>query len=100
MFRSMSWLQTVEAVCQLQHDACLMTSSLNVLDQYALCLQGAETKLLELVVGRHDIPSTDMDSATPVPCVSLPSFLRFVGFIPCKYVVTCVYTGGCDIRTY
>ena len=32
-------------------DACLMTSNLNVLDQYVLCLQGTASKLLELIVG-------------------------------------------------
>ena len=66
---SMSRLQTIDAAQQLQHDACLMTSSLNVLDQYALCLQGTASELLELVVRRHDFPSTVMDSAAPVPRV-------------------------------
>ena len=30
---------------------------------------GMASKILELVVGRHDFPSTVMDSATQVPCV-------------------------------
>ena len=44
-----------------------MTSNHNVLDQYALCLHGAASKLLELEVGRHEFPSPVMDSAAPVP---------------------------------
>ena len=60
--------QTIDAARQLQHDACWMTSNLNILDQYVLCLQGTASKILELVyiVGRHDFPSIVMDSATPV----------------------------------
>ena len=50
---------------QLQCDACLMTSNLSVLDQYALCLYEA-SDVLELVVGRHDFPSVAIDAATPV----------------------------------
>ena len=67
--RSMSRWQTIDAARPLQHDTCLMTSSHNVLDQYALCLQRAASKLLELVVGRQDFPSKVMDSATLVPQV-------------------------------
>ena len=50
-----------------------MTSNLNVLDQYVLCLQGTATKLLELTVGRHDFPSAALDSAAPVPHVGCAS---------------------------
>ena len=66
---SMSRLQTVDAARQLQHDACLMTSNLNVLDQYILCLQGMASELLELVVGHHDFLSMVVDSTAPVPRV-------------------------------
>ena len=36
----------VDAVRQLQHDTCLMTSNLNVVDQYTLSLQGTASELL------------------------------------------------------
>ena len=67
--QSLSLEQTIDAAWQLQHDACLMTSNLNILDQNVLCLQGTASKILELTVGRHDFPSTVMESAAPVPCV-------------------------------
>ena len=54
---------------QLQHDTCLMTSNLNVLDQYVLGLQGTASKLLELIVGHQDFPSRVMESTAPVPRV-------------------------------
>ena len=38
--RSMTRVQTLDAARQLQRDACLMTSNLSVLDQYAICLHG------------------------------------------------------------
>ena len=69
----MSWLQTIDAARQLQHDACLMTSNMNVLDQYVLGLQGTASKLLVLAVGRHDFTSTALESAAPVPRVSRAS---------------------------
>ena len=71
--RSMSRLQTIDAARQSQHDACLMTLNLNVLDQYVLCLQGTATKLLELTVSRHDFPSAALESAAPVPRVGCAS---------------------------
>ena len=65
----MTRVQTLDAAHQLQRDACLMTSNLSVLDQYALCLHGMTSELLELVVGRHDFPSAVVDAAAPVPRV-------------------------------
>ena len=65
----MSWWQTIDSARQLQHDAGLMTSNLNVLDQYALCLHGMASELLELVVGSHEFLSNVMDSAAPLPRV-------------------------------
>ena len=46
-----------------------MTSNLNVLDQYVICLQEMASKLLELTMGCHDFPSRVMESAAPVPRV-------------------------------
>ena len=41
-----------------------MTSSLNILDQYVLCLQGTATKLLELTVDHREFPSVAVAAAT------------------------------------
>ena len=71
--RSLSRLQTIDVAQQLQNDACLMTSNLNVLDQYVLCLQGMATTFLELTVGLHDFPSAAMASAAPVSRVGRAS---------------------------
>ena len=65
---SLTRLQTIDAARQLQHDACLMTSNLNVLVQYVLCLQGTATKLLDLTMGRQ-FTSAALASAAPVPGV-------------------------------
>ena len=64
--------QTIDAARQLQHDACLLTSNLNILDQYVLCLQGTASKILELVVGRHDFLSTVMESRRCPVCAECP----------------------------
>ena len=34
-----------------------MTTNLNVIDQYVLCLQGTASKILELSLGSRDFPS-------------------------------------------
>ena len=54
---SLSQEQPIDAARQLHRDVCLMTSNLNVLDQYVLCLQGTATKNLELSLGAPDFPS-------------------------------------------
>ena len=36
----------MDAAIQLHLDVCLMTTNLDVLDQYALCLQGTASKIL------------------------------------------------------
>ena len=59
--RSLSRTQSVDAACQFHQDACLMTSNLNILDQYVLCLQGTGMKLLEL---------TRRSVASGSPCVN------------------------------
>ena len=40
--------QAMDAALQLHRDVCLMTTNLDVLDQYVLCLQSTATKILEL----------------------------------------------------
>ena len=40
--------QAIDAARQLHQDMCLMTTNLNILDQYVLCLQGMASKILEL----------------------------------------------------
>ena len=40
--------QAMDAAIQLHQDVCLMTTNLDVLDQYALSLQGTASKILEL----------------------------------------------------
>ena len=62
----LSRVQTIDATRQLHRDACLMTSNLNVLDQYVLCLQRTLTKL-------HEFPSAAVASAAPVPRVGRAS---------------------------
>ena len=62
----MTRVQTLDAACHLQRDACLMTSNLSILDQYALCLHRMSSEMLELVVGRHDFLFVVMDTAAPV----------------------------------
>ena len=53
---------TQSSTCQLHRDVCLMTYSLNILDQYVLCLQGTVTKLREF-------PSVAVASGAPLPRV-------------------------------
>ena len=44
-----------------------MTSNLNILDQYELCLQGTAPKFLELTLGSRDFPSAAVESGPMVP---------------------------------
>ena len=50
--------QAIDAARQLHRDVCLMTTNLNVLDQYVLCLQGTASKILELSLGSRDFPGS------------------------------------------
>ena len=47
----------MDAALQLQRDVCLMTTNLDVLDQYVLCLQGTASKILEFSLGSRGFPS-------------------------------------------
>ena len=50
------WLHSI----QLHRDICLMTTNLDVLDQYVLCLQGTASKILELGLGPWGFPSAEV----------------------------------------
>ena len=54
---SLSRDQSMNAAIQLHRDVCLMTTNLDVLDQYALCLQGTASQILELGLGPRGFPS-------------------------------------------
>ena len=52
----MSRDKAMDAAIQLHRDVCLMTTNLDILDQYALSLQGTASKLLELKLGSSEFP--------------------------------------------
>ena len=52
--------KAMAAAIRLQQDVCLMTTNLNILDQYALSLQGTASKMLEKSLGSSDFPSADV----------------------------------------
>ena len=54
---SLSRDQSMDAAIQLHRDVCLTTTNLDVLDQYALCLQGTASQILELGLGPRGFPS-------------------------------------------
>ena len=57
---SLSRDQAMDAALQLHRDVCLMTTNLDVLDQYVLCLQGTASKILELCLGPWGFPSAEV----------------------------------------
>ena len=59
--------QAIEAARQLHWDVCLMTSNLNILDQYTLCLQSMAVTILELSLGARAFPSAAVAAEAPVP---------------------------------
>ena len=48
------------AVIRLQRDVCLMKTSLDILGQYALSLQGSASKMIERSFRASDFPSADV----------------------------------------
>ena len=52
---------------ELSHS--LMTTSLDILDQYALSLQGTASKMLEKGLGSSDFPSADVEAGAHGPRV-------------------------------
>ena len=61
--------QAMDATVQLHRDVCLMATNLDVLDQYALSLQGTASKMLELGLGSSDFPSADVAAGALGPRV-------------------------------
>ena len=66
---SLSRDQAMDAALQLQREVCLMTTNLDVLDQYVLCLQGTASKILELSLGSRGFPSAEVAAGTKGPRV-------------------------------
>ena len=64
---SLSREQAIDAAHQLHRDVCLMTTNLDVLDQYVLCLQGTASKILELSLESRDFPSEAVAASTMGP---------------------------------
>ena len=57
---SLSRDQAMDAALQLHKDVCLITTNLDVLDQYVLCLQGMALKILKLGLGSRGFPSEEV----------------------------------------
>ena len=66
---SLSQDQPMDAAIQLHQDVCLMTTNLDVLDQYALCLQGTASTILELGLGPRGFPSAEVAAGALEPRV-------------------------------
>ena len=52
--------KAMAAAIQLHRDICLMTTNLDILDQYALSLQGTASKMLETSLSCSDFPVADV----------------------------------------
>ena len=59
----------MDAALQLHQDDCLMTTNLDVLDQYALCLQGTASKFLELGLDPRGFPLEEVAAGAMGPRV-------------------------------
>ena len=57
----------MSAAMQLHSDACLMNTNLDILDQYALSLHGAASKILEKTMGGIQYPTTEVGAGAPGP---------------------------------
>ena len=66
---SLSRNQAMDAAIQLHRDVCFMTSNLDVLDQYALSLQGTASKILRLGLSNGDFPSAEVAAGALGPRV-------------------------------
>ena len=51
------------AAMRLHRDACLLQTNLDILDQYALALHGAASKLLQKTIGGAPYPRADVAAA-------------------------------------
>ena len=63
--------QAMDAAIQLHRDVCLMATNLNVLDQYALSLQGTASKILELGLDSRGFPSVEVAVGALACCASI-----------------------------
>ena len=61
--------QAMDAAIQLHREVCLMATNLDVLDQYALSLQGMASKMLELGLDSRDFPSAEVAAGALGPRV-------------------------------
>ena len=66
---SLSRDQAMDAALQLHKDVCLMTTNLDVLNQYVLCVQGRASKILELGLGSLGFPSEEVAAGAIGPQV-------------------------------
>ena len=77
--RSLSHEKAIDAARQLHRGVCLMTTNLNILHQYVLCLQGAASKILELTLGSRDFPSAAVAAGAMAPRASV--HMEAMGFL-------------------
>ena len=63
--RVMSREQTLHAALQLQRDTSLLSSNINVMQQYAISLYRTASDILQLVFGRHFFPSAAVNDTVP-----------------------------------
>ena len=66
---SLSRDQAMDAALQLHKDVCLMTTNLDVLDQYILCMQSTASKILELGLGPRGFLSEEVAAGVMGPRV-------------------------------
>ena len=59
----------MDVAIQLHRDVCLMATNLDVLDQYALSLQGTASKILELGLDSGGFPSAEVAAGALGPRV-------------------------------
>ena len=59
--------QAIDVARQLHRDVCLMSSNLDVLDQYVLCLQGMASKILDIGLESREFPSAVVAAAAGGP---------------------------------
>ena len=79
---SLSRDQAMDAAIQLHRDVCLMATNLDVLDQYALSLQGTASKILELGLDSRGFPSAEVAAGALGPRVRRASVRCRRGRLP------------------
>ena len=65
----------MDVAVQLHRDVCLMATNLDVLDQYALSLQGMASKILELGLDSCGSPSAEVAAGALGPRIRRASVL-------------------------